>query len=342
MEREYKYMVVTKCLTFNHAPYIEETLNGFMIQQTSFPCVYIVIDDASTDGEQDVLHRWAKQNLVLEDNDASHQHLDYGERYTACLKNNPQSFFVIILLSENHHGKKSKFPYISEWLENAKYQAFCEGDDYWIDPQKLEMQVQFMENHADYGMVHTDFELTKGWRNRVRKDDFQDGNCFPRIITEGILIGTLTVLFRNSVYEKIPKLYREHRWPMDDKPLWYEIAHESKIKYIPIVTAKYRLLDNSASHSRDINKMIAFKNAGVEVRLFYANYYGIALDSDGYGPDYYESIIRFACRLNEKSVAEDYYDKAKTKGVLTFKARLFYAAAKHPMLKTIINKVVMI
>ena len=56
---EYKgdnnYMVATLCFTYNQAPYIENTLNGFSIQETSFPVVYIIVDDASTDGEQEVI-----------------------------------------------------------------------------------------------------------------------------------------------------------------------------------------------------------------------------------------------------------------------------------------------
>ena len=53
MESEYKYMACTQCMTYNHSPYILETLKGFAIQQTSFPIVFCVIDDASPDGEAD-------------------------------------------------------------------------------------------------------------------------------------------------------------------------------------------------------------------------------------------------------------------------------------------------
>ena len=52
---EQEYKVLVNCATFNHSKYIEEALNGFAIQQTNFPFVCYILDDASTDGEQDVI-----------------------------------------------------------------------------------------------------------------------------------------------------------------------------------------------------------------------------------------------------------------------------------------------
>lgn len=50
-----EYKVLVRCFIFNHSKYIEYTLNGFAMQQTNFPFVCLVIDDASTDGEQEVI-----------------------------------------------------------------------------------------------------------------------------------------------------------------------------------------------------------------------------------------------------------------------------------------------
>ena len=51
----YKYMVCTRCFTFNHAPYIVDAMNGFVMQETTFPVITIIVDDASTDGEPEVI-----------------------------------------------------------------------------------------------------------------------------------------------------------------------------------------------------------------------------------------------------------------------------------------------
>ena len=57
-----KVEVVVRCITFNHAPYIQEALNGFTMQKTTFPFVCTIIDDASTDGEQDVIKKYLEDN----------------------------------------------------------------------------------------------------------------------------------------------------------------------------------------------------------------------------------------------------------------------------------------
>ena len=62
-----KYMVCTRCFTYNHAPYIVDALNGFTMQQTTFPFVCTIIDDASTDGEQEVIKSYLKEHFDLED-----------------------------------------------------------------------------------------------------------------------------------------------------------------------------------------------------------------------------------------------------------------------------------
>ena len=59
----------------------------------------------------------------------------------------------------NHYKKKPKAPYGAQWRDNAKYIAICEGDDYWIAPNKLQLQVDFLEKHKEYGMCYTNFNI---------------------------------------------------------------------------------------------------------------------------------------------------------------------------------------
>ena len=149
---DYKYTVFTLCATYNHSPYVENALQGFTIQEVSFPVVCVVIDDASTDGEQELLKKWANNSLLLsEEGVAYDKYMDYGEVLYARHKDKFNMFFVIILLKENHYSqKKIKRPYYKEWLEQSKYFASCEGDDYWTDCLKLQKQVDFLENNPQY------------------------------------------------------------------------------------------------------------------------------------------------------------------------------------------------
>ena len=153
-KKEYKYTVFTKCYTYNHSRYIEDTLRGFSIQETSFPVVFTIADDASTDGEPDILRNWAKNNLYLnEEGVAYFKETEYGELFYARHKERHNLYFAILLFRENQHSlKKPKWPHIMQWYEKSKYRAYCEGDDYWTDPLKLQKQVDFLESHNNVSL----------------------------------------------------------------------------------------------------------------------------------------------------------------------------------------------
>lgn len=121
-----RYEVLIHCSTYNHERYIESALNGFVMQKTSFPFCAIIIDDCSTDRTPDIILKYAKE-------------------YPDIIKP--------ILLGENHmqHGKP-RDPYFIEWHKSCKYMAQCEGDDYWMEPMKLQRQYDFMELHPEYSL----------------------------------------------------------------------------------------------------------------------------------------------------------------------------------------------
>ena len=121
-------------------------MNGFCSQKTDFPFVCIIIDDASTDGEQEVVKKYFQEHFVLlETEETDDYFLNIGRHQT-----NENCFFVVLYLKYNHYSiKKSKLPYYSRWQEHSKYIALCEGDDYWIDENKLQRQVEALENHPE-------------------------------------------------------------------------------------------------------------------------------------------------------------------------------------------------
>ena len=64
---EIKFKVCVRCMTYNHSAFIEDAMNGFCMQRTNFPFVCIIVDDASTDSEQEVIKNYLQKNFLLED-----------------------------------------------------------------------------------------------------------------------------------------------------------------------------------------------------------------------------------------------------------------------------------
>lgn len=115
-------LVSIACITFNHSKYIRQTLDGFLSQQISGGIEILIHDDASTDGTIEVLKEYAAQH--------------------------PDKF-VLFLEDENQYGKGRSYFLELFRRSRGKYIAICEGDDYWIDPQKLSQQIKILQQHPE-------------------------------------------------------------------------------------------------------------------------------------------------------------------------------------------------
>ena len=120
------FLVRTFCATYNHELYITDALLGFVMQQTSFPVVYTIVDDASTDKTAGTLKRFVNEHFDVGSGTSGYdKDTDYGHVTFAQHKTNKSCFFAVIYLKENHYSqKKSKAPYLTEWMD-TKYVALC-------------------------------------------------------------------------------------------------------------------------------------------------------------------------------------------------------------------------
>lgn len=271
---DYKYIVATRCFTYNQAPYILDTLRGFSIQKTSFPCVFIIVDDASSDGEPDILRHWAEENLLLNEKRVSScKEMQYGELIYARHKEQTNSFYSIILLSDNHYRSqksKQKMSYIAEWYNESKYHAICEGDDFWIHPQKLQLQVDFLEAKSGYGLVHTKSKVLIESKHEYEKTlRGERVDSFENFIEANTIV-TATTLFSkeidNAYLDDVPS---QRTWPLLDLSRWLYFYLHSKVGFIDEITTVYRVLDESASHSTDFEKKLLFYNTSADVCRYY-------------------------------------------------------------------------
>ena len=243
-----KYKVVVNCITYNHALYIEDTMNGFCIQKTNFPFVCTIVDDCSTDGEQKIINDFLVNNFDLNDNSVTVKEETDDYVLTFCQHlTNKNCFFAVILLKYNHFQiDKSKDNYCKRWFDNAQYMAFCEGDDYWTDPHKLQKQADFLVNHPDYAMCF--HPVNKVMNGEVVGNDVHSMTetdfCADQIIAYGgCFCASPSLMVRGDVAREVP-LFRQIA-DVCDYPLQVWAAHKGKVHYMPQIMGCYRIQANS-------------------------------------------------------------------------------------------------
>ena len=146
------YKVCVLCATFNHAPYITQTMDGFCIQQTDFPFICVIIDDASQDGAQEAISRYLQEHF----NEVTKEETENYNLTLACHKVNANCHFAVFLLKKNHYSQgKMPLDYANRWKEHCSYVALCEGDDYWTDEHKLQKQADALDATPQATLVYS-------------------------------------------------------------------------------------------------------------------------------------------------------------------------------------------
>lgn len=226
-------MVSIKCFAYNHEKFIRDTLESFVMQKTNFRFEAIVHDDASTDGTAEIIR-------------------GYAEKYPDIIKP--------IYETENQYSKKDgSLSRIMHEACKGKYVAICEGDDYWIDPYKLQKQVDFLESNQDYVICFHRYK--QFYQNVLLFDD----NIYPlNINDEGFsfnidyyincswITQPLTCIYRKDIYDSIiNKSFK-------DMGLFFFLLKEGSGYVFGDVMGVYRLNNNGVYSSLShVNKIRA-------------------------------------------------------------------------------------
>ena len=251
MNNSIEFKVRINCMTFNHAPYIMDAMNGFCMQQSTFPYVAIIVDDASTDGEPEIINRYLQDHFDLEDKGiVRNEETDDYVMTFARHKKNQNCFFAVFLLKYNHYSKKKeKWPYYIEFAKTPLYIALCEGDDYWIDPLKLQKQVGFMELHPNCTMTCSRTKLFSENRQKYIGETFcyekdRDVDIKDVIYRTGLFISTPSIIYRAVLGNNYPEYCRN--CAVGDYPLQIYATLHGKVRYFNDSMAVYRT-ENSQS-----------------------------------------------------------------------------------------------
>ncbi len=244
-------MVSVLMITYNHESYIAQAIEGVLMQKTDFAIEIVIGEDCSTDRTREIV-------------------LDYQKKYPELIR---------VIISDNNVGMMNNSKRTMAACR-GKYIALCEGDDYWTDPLKLQKQVDFLESNPDYVMVHTDADvyytqtskLVSSYNIAMGKMIWQK-DIFENILRSNYPVFTCTVLFRRSLLDDF-NLNDLLQFKMGDTFFWLEFSRKGQILYVPQSTAVRQVLHESATQSKDIHKLIAFRMSGYELYKYFINKYG--------------------------------------------------------------------
>lgn len=229
--KDIKPLVVILCLTYNHEPYLRDALEGFVMQKTDFPFVAIVHEDASTDKTSDILK-------------------EYAEKYS--------DIIFPIFEKENQYSQGdtlTKIMNLAITVTGAHYVALCEGDDYWIDPLKLQKQVDFLENNKEYSLCATNvlFEYPNGEKKipsyNVTKE--KDSKIEEIILKGGSFISTPSIICKAKDFINLP--YTEYKLYVGDYPLQIYLSFIGKVRILKDITCIYRYMAIGSWNARMLN-----------------------------------------------------------------------------------------
>lgn len=306
------YKVLVRCMTYNHAPYILDAMKGFCMQQTSFPYICAIVDDASTDGEQNIILDFVKHNFLFGDmEDSWKNETEDFSQFLVRHKSNYNCYFSITLLKYNHYSiKKDKILYIKKWIDSVEYLAMCEGDDYWTDPQKLQKEYNYLTDHPEKGLVYTNCNVLLQDEGVVHKDVFSSGyfkktNNYKDFLIEGNYIAPCSWLYRKDELSNIEVPPFVTDWTLF---IAFSLLLKDRVGYIVDTTCTYRVSHGSASHNSDMVKRYNYLKGAFATECFFINSSEslfTSVDKDLLFERRYKCLMPFAVAFYDKQLLND-------------------------------------
>lgn len=167
-------------ITYNHEKYIAQAIESVLMQETNFACEFIIGEDCSTD---------RTRSMVKE----------YESRYPDRIR---------LLLHDKNLGSHENFLQCYQACK-GKYIALIEGDDFWTSKNKLQTQVNFLENHSECAMCYHRCKIAREDNLPTEEDLNPNFNYQPisklEKLFEGNFLPTCSVMVRNNLIPSFPK-----------------------------------------------------------------------------------------------------------------------------------------
>lgn len=215
-----KPLISVCMITYNHGDYIEEAIDGIVMQECSYPIELIISDDFSPDDTESLVKNKIKEI-----------HSNISIKYVR---------------HEKNIGMMNNFDFAYNQC-NGTYVAICEGDDYWSDKKKLQKQVDFLEKNSEYVLCFHNAEVLyeNSKERRLFVEKYEKDDYSANDILREWYIPTASMVFRN-IPEKLPDYMMSA--PHSDLGFQLFLSKFGKFKLINEVMSVYRKNDFGVSN----------------------------------------------------------------------------------------------
>lgn len=234
-------------MTRNHEKYIGQCIEGVLAQKTNFPVQHLILDHYSTDGTPQIISKYAREYPSIRP----------------------------VLLNNYHHIYRNVHDLFIRC--KSEYAALCDGDDYFIDPCKLQKQMDFLKNHPNCSLCFHPVAVV--FEDGRQPGVFPPYGMLPRGIREeyylsdlfkGNMIQTNSVVYKWRFRDGLPAWFRHDLCPGD----WYwHLLHaeQGKIGFLPDIMSVYRRHGNSLFKDSFINRLEHRRKFGMaELETYHA------------------------------------------------------------------------
>ncbi|MFB5966988.1 glycosyltransferase [Streptococcus thermophilus] len=236
------------CTVFNKEPWLKKTIDSFLAQQTEFAYEIILVDDASSDGSRSIIQ-------------------DYQANYPDLIR----AFYQ----DENQGISKTWVSICKE--ARGQYIARCDGDDFWLDPLKLQKQVDLLESKPDCKWSNTDFDIYDEQGTLVSKAGFANhtiplADTYEKMLaTRGFTMASTWLVDRDLMVEVNQEL--DLTTSDDTFNLQLELFQRTTLAYLDEATAAYTINQGSDSRPTDFKKLERRFHKLLQTQLEYLDKY---------------------------------------------------------------------
>ena len=240
--------LVSVCVTtYNHEPYLADALDAILSQECDFGVEIILGEDCSSDNTLEICKQYAERYPMHITLIASAENVGWRENYRRCVE-----------------------------AARGKYIAFCDGDDYWCDANRLAEQVALMEQNGRVGLCYTLAERRDERGELIGHFPKGKGHTSLDALLHDWCVENCTTLARRELvqdYYKTEEPENRPEWLTEDLPMWLFVAAHSEVAYVDRVTAVHRVFPDSVSHSTSLAKRLAFCDSSSNIKLWFDERY---------------------------------------------------------------------